>query len=217
MNRMENKTVLLVEGIGQPARAIADLLAQEGAAVERCVYSGREALERAFSDVLDRRGNIDVLVCCTAFSDDGTGLVRTSDELWQKCVEMEQNAVFYACREFVRRTSGTGRVIINVVSEAGMSSASGAATAAASAAALTLTKNIARFYTARGIRCCAVCVPERRTEKTDTERAWYAGGGPAPAAPEPTDAETAETVLLLAGSGAACISGQCVRVNGGAR
>lgn len=217
MNRMKNKTVLLVENGGQPAQAVADLLAREGAAVERCEYSGRSALERAFSDVMDRRGNIDVLVCCAVFSDDGTGLVRTTDELWSSCLEKEQNAVFYACREFVRRTSGPGRAIINIVSEAGMSSASGAGTAAASAAAIALTKNIARFYMERGVRCCAVCVPERRTERTESERAWYAGGGPAPTAPEPTDEQTAEVVLLLAGSEAACVSGQCVRVNGGAR
>ncbi len=214
---MKNRVVLAVGNGGRYAEAAAERLSAEGAAVEKCRYDGRGALAAAFDAALEKHGRIDVLLCCTGVSDGHTGLVRTTDELWNDCIEMNQNAIFHACREFVRRTSGPGRAIVNIIPDDGMRSDSGAASAASDAAALTLTRNIARFYAEKGVCCNAVCVPAPRTEKTDEERAFYAGGSmPAPEGPRPTPEETAEVVLFLADGACTCVNGQCIRVGGGA-
>ena len=133
------------------------------AAGGRVLVMAGDITEPGFPDAVCEKtaetfGSVDILVNNAGIGDQNKATVRTSDELWAKCVAVDETAQFRFCRAALRQMTrqGTGS-IINVSSIGGVYSIAGAAYSSAKAAILGLTKNIGVQYAGSGIRCNAVC------------------------------------------------------------
>jgi 3-oxoacyl-[acyl-carrier protein] reductase len=228
-------------GIG---RAIATLLAEEGAAV---VLSGRDperlaavtrAIEEAGGDAVgiagdvasrddaerlvdtarERHNRIDVLVNNAGITRDVL-LVRMKDADWDEVLQVDLRGAFLVTRAvsraMVRQKSGR---IINIASAAGaMGNAGQVNYSAAKAGLIGLTKSAARELAHWGILVNAVAPG---LIDTDLVAAMPAAAREALVAQVPlrrigTPRDVAEMVRFLAGDGAAYVTGQVFHVNGG--
>ena len=144
--------------------SVLNELAEElRAAGGRVLVMAGDITETGFPDAVCEKtaeefGSVDILVNNAGIGDQNKATVRTSDELWAKCVAVDETAQFRFCRAALRQMTrqGTGS-IINVSSIGGVYSIAGAAYSSAKAAILGLTKNIGVQYAGSGIRCNAVC------------------------------------------------------------
>jgi len=129
----------------------------EAIAVHGDVTSAEDCV-RAFEETIKAYGKIDILVNNAGVSDYFCQTLKVTDEYWNKVVEINQNGVFYFCREalkyFTRQKYGT---IVNVSAIAGIQGNAGLAYSATKHAVVGMTKNIAIQYAGTDIRCNAVC------------------------------------------------------------
>jgi NAD(P)-dependent dehydrogenase (short-subunit alcohol dehydrogenase family) len=100
--------------------------------------------------------------------DYNASVLRTSDDLWDRTIAINQSGLFFCCREALLKmeTQGSG-AIVNVSSVAGISGNSGAAYSSSKHAVVGLTKNIAIEYTGTDIRCNCVCPGPTNTAMTE--------------------------------------------------
>jgi NAD(P)-dependent dehydrogenase (short-subunit alcohol dehydrogenase family) len=127
-----------------------------------------ELVRAAFRTAIDRFGRLDVLVNSAGVLDYNSSVLRTSDELWDRTIAINQSGLFYCCREALLQMEKQGEgAIVNVSSVAGISGNSGAAYSSSKHAVVGLTKNIAIQYTGTGIRCNAICPGPTRTAMTE--------------------------------------------------
>jgi len=114
--------------------------------------------KNVFKQTVDTFGKVDILVNNAGIVDRHTPTIRTTDELWQNVVDVNQTGTFLFCREALHyMTKENAGAIINVSSIAGVYGNGGAAYSASKYAVIGLTKNIAIQYAGTGIRCNAVC------------------------------------------------------------
>jgi len=87
-----------------------------------------------------------------------TPVAETSDELWQRVLNVNLNAPFWASRRVIPRMLKDGRgIILNTASVAGFfAGKSGAPYTVSKHGLVGLTKSIAAFYGNKGIRCNAM-------------------------------------------------------------
>ena len=229
-------------GIG---RAIATLLAEDGAAV---VVSGRDAdrlqrtakeleaqggailgvvadaairqdAERLVDAAKQRFGRVDILVNNAGVVRDGL-LVRMKDEDWDRVMEVNLRGAFLMTRAatklMIRRKSG-GRVI-NIASTSGtMGNAGQANYSAAKAGLIGFTKAAARELAHWSILVNAVAPGLIETDMTAAISPEAREGllAQVPLRRIGTPREVAEVVRFLAGDAAAYITDQVFHVNGG--
>lgn len=105
----------------------------------------------------DQLGTIDILCNVAGINDLCYPLDETTDERWDSVLGLDLKAPFQLCRRFlagmIRKRSG---VILNIASYAATRGNHGASYSAAKHGLIGLTKHIAAFYGARGIRCNAI-------------------------------------------------------------
>jgi NAD(P)-dependent dehydrogenase (short-subunit alcohol dehydrogenase family) len=184
MDRMKGKYAIISGGNSGIGAATAKLFAEEGAAgiailnrkhADRpgfdacanelcamgtdavaidCDVTDPEAVRRAVECAAERFGRIDVAVHSAGVLDFNSSVLRTSDELWDSTIAINQTGTFYCCREVLKQMEKQGYgSIVNVSSVAGVSGNSGAAYSSSKHAVVSLTKNIALQYSGTGIRC----------------------------------------------------------------
>lgn len=111
-----------------------------------------------FAATIEAFGRVDILINNAGISDHHWAVVRTSDELWEQVIAVNQTAPFRFAREALRHMTAQGSGnIINISSIGGVYSIAGAAYSASKIALIGLTRNIAIQYAGSGIRCNAVC------------------------------------------------------------
>lgn len=240
----------LVTGAGRGiGRAIAERLAADG---HRLVLVGRASVEldavaaqtggQILHADLAERGAVEALVAALAPGDpidvlvnnagiaDSAPLGRTSDELWDRMLEINVTQPFRLCRALVpgMAARGFGRVI-NIASTAGVTGYAYTAAYCASKHALVgLTRALAVDFAAAGVTVNAVCpgwVKTRITEEAtariasktgrsvEDAEATLAQMSPQRRLMEP--AEIANLVAMLASEASRGINGQTLVVDGG--
>lgn len=165
---------------------------------------------------------MDILVNNAGIGDQNKATVRTSDELWAKCVAVDETAQFRFCRAALRQMTrqGTGS-IINVSSIGGVYSIAGAAYSSAKAAILGLTKNIGVQYAGSGIRCNAVCPGPTETpmlapdQDMDLEMLEIVGRRADMNAGMSQPSDIANAILFFASDEARNINGQALVIDKG--
>jgi NAD(P)-dependent dehydrogenase (short-subunit alcohol dehydrogenase family) len=243
--------VALVTGGGRGiGRAIAERLAREGA---RVVVTGRttheiEEVARATSGeavpmdaadrasvraaidaILARVGDVDVLVNNAGVAESAP-FERTSDEMWDRLLEVNVTSAFALTRAFLPRmiARGFGR-IVNVASNAGLSGyAYTAAYCAAKHAMVGMTRALAVEIARSPVTVNAVCPGWTRTRMVDeasariarttgrsTEAAEKALADMSPQRRLIEPEEVAHIVAMLCAPESRGVHGQAIPIDGG--
>ena len=238
-----DRKIVVITGAAQGIGAAAmELFLEKGACVacldiapakegdaENCLYvecdvSKADQVERAFRQVLDQFGRIDVLVNNAAVQTYGT-VEETSEEDWDRVLAVNVKGAFLCAKQALpSMTAQRNGVIVNVSSvQAVMSEEYVAAYATSKAAMLGLTRSIAVDYAPYNVRSSAVCPGSVGTPLLQ----WAADQSGDPEAmmdeirgmhllnrvAEPS--EIAHLIAYLASDEASFITGQAFRIDGG--
>jgi 3-oxoacyl-[acyl-carrier protein] reductase len=216
----------------QGARVVINFLHNEAAAAESAAAVGSagvlmrfdvadaEAVNQAFRQIAADEGAIHILVNNAGVAVNAITL-GAKDADWQRALAVNLGGAFNCTRAALRllmHASGGGR-IINIASVVGeMGSAGQGPYAAAKAGLLGLTKTWAREYASRGVTVNAVSPGFIETDMTaaglsSERRADVIKAIPMGCVGTPRD--VAAAVVYLASPGAAYVTGQVLRVNGG--
>jgi 3-oxoacyl-[acyl-carrier protein] reductase len=196
----------LVAELGERAIAVAADLKDPSA--------GEMLVKRAESDL----GKLDILVNNAGFTRDGLAM-RMKDEDWSEVIEVNLTAAFRLARASLRgmMKRREGR-IISITSVVGVSGNPGQVNyCAAKAGMIGMTKSLAQEVASRGITVNCVAPGFIETPMTDAlneqQRERILQNLPAGRLGRPD--EIAASVVYLASSEAAYVTGQTIHVNGG--
>lgn len=182
MGRLDNKVALITGGNSGIGRATARLFAKEGASVfitSRRTESNQEVVDeikaaggvaasgafdlskmdqcRAAVDAcLAEYGRIDVLVNSAGIADKHKPINRCEEDWYDHVVKIDQYSTYWMCKYVLEDMEVRGEGSIVNISSIGSQGVAGIAYSAAKAAVNAMTKNIACYYAATGIRCNAV-------------------------------------------------------------
>jgi len=244
--RFQSKTALVTGGASGMGAATARLLAQEGAQVfivdrnadlaqQTAAAIGAMALvgdvsDSAFCDgavreVVNQQGRLDICVNAAGIIVRASGL-DTSDEDWQRTLNVNVSGVFYMCRAAIRQMKVQGKgAVVNFGSIWGELSGKGALAYAMSKGAVhQITRTFAIEHARDGVRVNAVCPGEvntpmlraagRAAPLTD-EQLREMGERVVPMGRLAEPEEIAQMVLFLASDAASYIIGGMHYVDGG--
>jgi len=243
-NKLAGKVALITGGAQGIGRAIALLLAGEGAKVvisdinlekakETCreiEAQGGEALavggsvaeakeaEAMVQQAVEKFGRLDILINNAGITRDQV-LLRMREEDWDLVLSVNLKGAFHctkaALRPFLKQKGGK---IVNIASVAGEMGNAGQANYAASKAGLIgFTKSIAREYAHRNIQVNAVApglIDTAMTQAIPQKERDFLIKQ-IPMERLGTPQEVAEAVLFLSSPAADYITGQVLKVNGG--
>ena len=240
MEDLRGKVAVVTGGSYGIGRAICELLSQAGSfvavfdveksdlhqAIEskggRAAFfevdvSKREAVERAFEELVRSEGRIDFLVNNAGIARDAF-LVRMKDDDWDKVLDVNLRGVFNCTRAALRYMIRTGGAIVNVSSIAGVTGNRGQANyAAAKAGIIGFSKTVAKEYGEKGIRVNVVApgfIMTRMTERLDG-RVREDVLARVPLGRLGTPEDVAKVVIFLLSDYASYVTGEVIHVNGG--
>jgi len=207
--------VIIADVNGEQVKQTASELGAEGIVFD---VSRLEDTEKAFAQMLDKYGRLDILINNAGITRDNL-ILRMSEKEWDQVIEVNLKGTFNCCKTAVKpmmkQRSG---VIVNVASIIGQIGNPGQANYAASkAGVIALTKSLAKELASRNIRVNAVAPGFIRTKMTDglseEIKQKMLKTIPLDRFGEPED--VANLVLFLAGEDSGYITGQVIRVDGG--
>lgn len=175
-------------------------------------------VKKAFEEVLNEFGRIDILINNAGITRDGL-ILRMKEEDWDAVIDINLKGVFLCCREAVKTMSKQryGR-IVNITSVAAFMGNPGQANYSASKAGIVgLTKTIAKEYASRGITVNAVAPGFIKTAMTDalSENVKQEMMNMIPTGRFGAVEDVANAVLFLSSPDSGYITGQVIHVNGG--
>ncbi len=235
---LNNKTVVITGGSKGIGASCAELFLQEGATVavldiaestndkiyyQRCDVSVEEEVKSSVANIIQKFGDIDVLVNNSGIQRYGS-VTETTPALWDEVMNVNLKSAFLCSHYCIpSMLNKCGGVIINVASiQSFVSQRNVAAYTTSKTALLGLTRSIAVDY-APHIRCIAVCPG---TVDTPMLRdAVSLSPDPVAVMQECEDMhllkriaqpnEIAELIKFLCDDKAAFITGQAIRIDGG--
>jgi NAD(P)-dependent dehydrogenase (short-subunit alcohol dehydrogenase family) len=202
---------------------IAEAVAGKADLALRVDVTDHDDVERAFRQIVEALGRIDVLVNNAGISGsaDATICHRTPVEEWDRVQAVNVRGPFLCARAAlpVMLRQGSGHVI-NVASVAGLVAFPGrCAYTASKGAAVQFTKSLAADYARQGIRANAVCPGMVATPMTQWRldvpelRAEVESNVPLGRVAQPE--EVAEAIALLASDRLAYLTGHTLVLDGG--
>ncbi len=186
--------------------------------------SKEEDCKNAIQKAIDTFGRIDILVNNAGMADKHRPITRIETDWWDQVIGVNQNSIFYMCKEALKymepAKSGS---IVNISSIGGVFGSAGISYSASKSAVLGMTKNIAIQFAGKGIRCNAVCPGPTPTPLTapeavatfDTEFAEQCGLHMNTNVPEATVDDQAQTILFFASDASKAVTGQTIIVDNG--
>lgn len=204
MSRFENKVLLATGAASGLGLATAKLFASEGAKLvlvdlneERLIAAQKELREagkqveivagdvanpavskQAVAIADEKFGRLDVLFNNAAIDPlDATSLIETSEDQWDKVIDINLKSVFLFCRQAIPlMIRGGGGTIVNTASTAGLKASPRESVYGISKAALIqLTKSVARDHSKQNIRVNCICpgfleavMTDRRADMSET-------------------------------------------------
>lgn len=211
---------LFYAGNEAAARETCASLAKLGVEAEawQCDVADFEACGKAVKEVLSHFGNVDILVNNAGITRDNLILTMKQED-FNDVIDTNLKGSFYMikhlCGPFMKQKRGT---IINIASISGMMGNAGQANySSAKAGVIGLTKSVARELAARGITCNAIAPGFIVTDMTDQmpEAAKESVTGMIPLKKMGRPEDIASTAVFLASEGAAYITGEIIKVDGG--
>jgi 2-keto-3-deoxy-L-fuconate dehydrogenase len=171
------------------------------------------------------RGRLDIM-CNNAGIGSTTDVVDCTVEEWDRVFAVNVRGVFLGCKFAARQMLDQegGGVIVNTASVAGLIGLRDrAAYCASKGAVITLTKQVAVQYAARGVRCNCVCpgtvdspwVGRLLAQAADSAEARRQLVGRQPLGRLGTPTEVAQAVCYLASDAAAFTTGTALVIDGG--
>ena len=177
-----------------------------------------EAVDRFFAEILEKFGRVDILVNNAGITRDGLA-VRMKEADFDRVIETSLKGAFLCCKAAARpmMKQRSGR-IINLASVVALRGNAGQSNyCAAKAGIIGLTKSLAKELGGRGITVNAIAPGFIETDMTsvlsEDQKSAMLSSIPLARAGRPED--VAEAAAFLAGDGAAYITGQVLRVDGG--
>lgn len=177
------------------------------------------AAEAIIGKCLEHFGSVGLLVNNAGIGD-APSLHETTDEIFDRYIDINLRSVFRLCRDVLPELRRSRGCIVNIASSVALAGyRRGAAYVAAKAGVIGLTRNMAAEYGPQGVRVNAVAPGVVLTELTASRlrtarfQALVVGTMPLGMAAEPQD--IAAAVAFLASDDARMITGQIVPVDGG--
>ena len=188
----------------------------------RVDVTDKAQIESAVSETVARHGCLDILVANAGVSDAHPALLHdTSDDDWQRVIDINLQGTFLTTRAALRRmvAQGSGKVIM-VASMWGLAAPAGLfprpAYAASKGAIVNLTRELALQYAPHNIQVNALCPGFFRT--ATRPRSPEAAAQMATYTPQSRIAEAAEirgSLLYLASSASDFVTGTTLVIDGG--
>jgi NAD(P)-dependent dehydrogenase (short-subunit alcohol dehydrogenase family) len=218
-------TVVVVDLLpDRVSQVVAEIKASGGKATGVSMdLSVKTEVDRMVDDALKSFGRVDILHNNAGIMDGVRPVADTTDDVWEKVIDVNLNAPFRASRRVIpSMLKQGGGVIINTASVAGLfGGMAGAAYTVSKHGLIGLTRNIAAFYGSKGIRCNAMVLGGVNTniglgsaqpnplgmEQLNKMAAMI------PRMAEPT--EIAELALFLATAKSSYVNGSSIVIDGG--
>jgi NAD(P)-dependent dehydrogenase (short-subunit alcohol dehydrogenase family) len=186
-----------------------------------CDVTDVDAIDRLFKQVDERHGRLDILVCAAGLNRRAPALDVTQAD-WDFVNAVNARGTFFCCQSAARimQRAGHGRIVNigSMASEIGIVHAS--AYAAAKGAVKLATMTMAAEWAAHGINVNAVLPGWFKTELTERlfeDEAWRDRVlARIPQARAGSPSEVADMVLFLVSPLANYVTGEAIRVDGGA-
>ncbi|HWP51934.1 MAG TPA: 3-oxoacyl-[acyl-carrier-protein] reductase [Clostridia bacterium] len=214
------KVSILYAGNQAAAQDTVEAAKREGheMAAVRCDVSSSEETKAAVDTLLKMWGQIDILVNCAGITRDGL-VMRMKDEDFDAVIATNLKGAFLMTRQcaaaMMKRRTGR---IINIASVSGLCGNAGQANySAAKAGMIGLTKSVARELAGRGVTCNAIAPGFIETDMTAalSEKVLAASLENVPMNRMGTPEEVASLAVYLCSAGAAYITGEVIRIDGG--